>query len=424
MSTHQRKSAANIANPQPPGPAPNIKTASNDSAKRLKLLVTNWILQVSLRGNVPLDKVKDLTTLFQELKDGIMLCKILNILHPGAVQQLNDGQGAIPALENLSKFAGGCTAYYGVDRKYMFRPLDFFNQTPKGEEGMTVFLAALAIRASEKGYTVNFPVMEAKELLDACIKESETAANYAKVKNNELLSPVGLASSMDSLQSPKLEGKDSIKTPANSTLRSKVSHSANNIASTPASQANTPLPNPAPLAAPSSASPHTASSSNFSQDPAIVLPKLQRKLDKLERNQRLIVERVDSAIKNSYPKIAENIRANYEACVRRLMTCEISQKDLMETFLEQFLTGTGIDFEGEPVEKRELNENQSPSSQISMSPGSASPQKAAFNKLPQEIVNAGLPKQELMRLSVVYEMIETEQDFARDLTVMITVCSC
>jgi hypothetical protein len=44
-----------------------------------------------------------------------------------------------------------------------------------------------------------------------------------------------------------------------------------------------------------------------------------------------------------------------------------------------------------------------------------------FSKLPQEIVNSGLPKAELMRLSVVYEFIETESDYVKDLGIMVNV---
>lgn len=42
-----------------------------------------------------------------------------------------------------------------------------------------------------------------------------------------------------------------------------------------------------------------------------------------------------------------------------------------------------------------------------------------FSKVPKEVVDANLPKPELMRLSAVYELIETEIDYGKDLTVMI-----
>ena len=53
---------------------------------------------------------------------------------------------------------------------------------------------------------------------------------------------------------------------------------------------------------------------------------------------------------------------------------------------------------------------------------SAQPQQPkAFGKLPKEILDANLPKPELMRLSTVYELIETEADYVRDLQTMIQV---
>lgn len=44
-----------------------------------------------------------------------------------------------------------------------------------------------------------------------------------------------------------------------------------------------------------------------------------------------------------------------------------------------------------------------------------------FAKLPQQILESGLEKPELMRLSSVYELIETEVDYVQDLKTMINV---
>lgn len=46
--------------------------------------------------------------------------------------------------------------------------------------------------------------------------------------------------------------------------------------------------------------------------------------------------------------------------------------------------------------------------------------KSMFPRLPQEIVDSGISKAECMRLSVVYELIDTESDFVRDLSLMVT----
>jgi hypothetical protein len=56
----------------------------------------------------------------------------------------------------------------------------------------------------------------------------------------------------------------------------------------------------------------------------------------------------------------------------------------------------------------------------------AAPQQAPvasknFSKVPKEVADANLPKPELMRLSTVYELIETELDYGKDLMTMIHV---
>jgi hypothetical protein len=44
-----------------------------------------------------------------------------------------------------------------------------------------------------------------------------------------------------------------------------------------------------------------------------------------------------------------------------------------------------------------------------------------FAKLPQEVAKADIDKVEMMRLSVVYELIETESDYINDLKTMQSV---
>ena len=44
-----------------------------------------------------------------------------------------------------------------------------------------------------------------------------------------------------------------------------------------------------------------------------------------------------------------------------------------------------------------------------------------FSKLPSDLLNRGLTKPQLMRLSVVYEFIDTEVDYVRDLNTVLSV---
>lgn len=53
-------------------------------------------------------------------------------------------------------------------------------------------------------------------------------------------------------------------------------------------------------------------------------------------------------------------------------------------------------------------------------PATSQPLKL-FAKLPKQIMDSGLEKPELMRLSAVYELIETEIDYVQDLKTMINV---
>jgi hypothetical protein len=436
-----------------------------------------------------------MTKLYENIKDGVLLCKILNVLHPGAVPGDSEGSSKMHALENLSKFAGAAAEIYGVDRKYMFRVLDFYSLTESGTEGMTIFLAALAIKASEKGFTVNFPVGEAKDLLEACQNESVTAANYNKVKTNDISIACSSPSSQNSPVLPLVSRSStltSIRTRQNTATSVSISKygasaSANMIGSVSeitghSSTSINDIPSPGiassderleqrverfdqkrqppggvlgramsketkqltmkhqlPGSTPniSSTAPllslertHSRMKSSNPSSPQLnvvdvkmstepgneALVKLQQKLEKLARMQKLVQDKVDLAIKTSPGKAGERFNANHVLLTQKMANCDMAQRELLNVFLESFLAGTGVDYDGEYVGSDSMEELQ-------IKPdANPSPTKSAFaGKLPPEVIAANLPKQEMIRLSVIYEMIETEQDFARDLTVMITV---
>ncbi|XP_022252587.1 calponin-1-like [Limulus polyphemus] len=53
------------------------------------------------------------------LKDGIALCKLINILMPGAVPKVNEGKMPFKQMENIEMFLKGCV-------KYGLKPHDLF----------------------------------------------------------------------------------------------------------------------------------------------------------------------------------------------------------------------------------------------------------------------------------------------------------
>ncbi|KAJ3225233.1 Myosin 10A, isoform D [Clydaea vesicula] len=398
----------------------------SENNKRLKLLVTNWFLQVCLKGKVNLDGVKDLTMLFNALRDGVLLCNLLNVLNPNSISGINLATGTMPGLENLTKFAGSAVSSYGVDRKYMFRPLDFINGTVKGEEGMIIFLAALAILATEKGYIVgNFQVSEARELLGSGFSESHSTLNLSlsnhksNTVTNQSLSSINTV--VENTQQNNL--KKLASTP--------VSHSRENSlnSSSPTSREPSIIPRNRTLSSNSNSSPLN-NVQNAPVDYSTLIPKVLEKLEILELNQKRIYNRMDYLNKNQQQRFSEIFKQNYESIKKKVSNLELTQMELQQFLLENFLVEFGFNFEMDQDELfcpqksllKSLEEVKRESSNLTMNPPATqvSPLSKSFNKLPPEVLSANLGKPELMRLSVVYEMIETEGDFFRDLNVMIT----
>ncbi|XP_002158860.1 myophilin [Hydra vulgaris] len=75
----------------------------------------------------PIEKDKDVQTY---LKDGVILCHLINAIKPGSVKKINDSKMAFKQMENISNFLTAC-------EKVGIKPLDLF-QTVDVYEGTNI----------------------------------------------------------------------------------------------------------------------------------------------------------------------------------------------------------------------------------------------------------------------------------------------
>ncbi|XP_071126829.1 muscle-specific protein 20-like [Mytilus galloprovincialis] len=92
------------------------------------------------------------------LKDGKILCQLINTLSPGAVKKLNDGKMAFKMMENISNFLTAIEKY-GVSRHDLFQTVDLY----EGQNMVQVVNAihALGRKAQKNGF--DGPVLGVKE---------------------------------------------------------------------------------------------------------------------------------------------------------------------------------------------------------------------------------------------------------------------
>ena len=60
-----------------------------------------------------------------KLKDGVILCKLINTLQPGSVTKVNGGKMPFLQMENIGKFLEGCYSL-GVKKEDLFQTADLY----------------------------------------------------------------------------------------------------------------------------------------------------------------------------------------------------------------------------------------------------------------------------------------------------------
>lgn len=84
------------------------------------------------------------------LKDGIILCKLINVIQPASVKKINANGSAFQQMENINNFLTACTDKLGCKKIDMFQSVDLFEMQniPQVING----IIALGRKAQATGY--------------------------------------------------------------------------------------------------------------------------------------------------------------------------------------------------------------------------------------------------------------------------------
>ncbi|KAL4132213.1 hypothetical protein QTP88_009414 [Uroleucon formosanum] len=72
------------------------------------------------------------------LRDGVLLCKLMNKLAPGIIPKINTSGGDYKMMDNISQFQKACIQY-GVPDVDLFQSVDLFEQKNIYRVTMTIF---------------------------------------------------------------------------------------------------------------------------------------------------------------------------------------------------------------------------------------------------------------------------------------------
>lgn len=115
-----------------------------------------WINDVI--GEAALTQEGGADELQRELKDGQVLCRLMNILSPNAIKKINQGSMAFKLMENIGNFLTAAEAY-GVNKLDLFQTVDLYEG--RNMSAVVSAIHALGRKAQANGY--NGPVLGPKE---------------------------------------------------------------------------------------------------------------------------------------------------------------------------------------------------------------------------------------------------------------------
>uniref|UniRef100_A0A0K8TDN8 Transgelin n=2 Tax=Lygus hesperus TaxID=30085 RepID=A0A0K8TDN8_LYGHE len=72
------------------------------------------------------------------LRDGIILCKLMNSLMPGCISRINTSGGDYKLMDNINQFQKACIRY-GVPDVDLFQTVDLFDQKNIATVTMTIY---------------------------------------------------------------------------------------------------------------------------------------------------------------------------------------------------------------------------------------------------------------------------------------------
>jgi hypothetical protein len=92
----------------------------------------------------------------EALHDGILLCKLINKLKPGAVSKIHTSGGPMKLRENISLFQNAARAY-GVSESEVFQAVDLFDKQNIQQVTLCIFaLNRLAQKQNFNGPKLNY----------------------------------------------------------------------------------------------------------------------------------------------------------------------------------------------------------------------------------------------------------------------------
>jgi len=83
-----------------------------------------WVKEIT---GEPINTSGDMDNFFEVLKDGVILCKLVNSIKPGSVKKINESKMAFKCMENITAFSDVARSF-GVPPQETFQSVDLWER--------------------------------------------------------------------------------------------------------------------------------------------------------------------------------------------------------------------------------------------------------------------------------------------------------
>jgi len=98
------------------------------NSKYSEELAAECLEWVKLITGEPINTNGDMDNFFEVLKDGVILCKLVNAINPGSVKRINESKMAFKCMENLTAFVDACIKVFNVPNQETFQSVDLWER--------------------------------------------------------------------------------------------------------------------------------------------------------------------------------------------------------------------------------------------------------------------------------------------------------
>lgn len=105
-----------------------------------------WVQNIT---GEPINTNGDMDNFYEVLRDGVILCKLVNAIKPGSIKKINESKMAFKCMENLNVFVSSIMKEFAVPNQETFQSVDLWER--QNLNAVVICLQSLGRKAGQYG---------------------------------------------------------------------------------------------------------------------------------------------------------------------------------------------------------------------------------------------------------------------------------